>query len=141
MSGVPFDAATLILRVVLGVIMVSHGIPKIRKREVLGKKWNDHYGVPKVTVPLTGVLQIVGGLALVVGLFASLTALVLCLDMLAALFICIFNSHHREPFNSVTPEKGWDINLLLVGSLITVILLGGGSWSLDALLSLSSWLF
>ena len=140
MSEIAVDLATLILRLALGVIMVSHGIPKIKKREVLGKKWNDHYGVPKATIWLTGILQIVGGLVLLVGLFTSLTSLVLTLDMLAALFICIFNSHHREPFNSVTPVKGWDVNLLLVASLIAVLLLGGGKWSLDALLSLSPWL-
>lgn len=140
MSEIAVDLATLILRLALGVIMISHGIPKIKKREVLGKKWNDHYGVPKATIWLTGILQIVGGLALLVGLFTSLTSLILALDMVAALFICIFNSHHREPFNSVSPEKGWDVNLLLVASLVAVLILGGGKWSLDALLSLSPWL-
>jgi uncharacterized membrane protein YphA (DoxX/SURF4 family) len=89
-------------------------------------------------VPLTGVLQIVGGIALLVGLLTSLTALVLTLDMLAALYICVFN--HKEPFNSVSPEKGWDINLLLIGSLVAVMLLTGGTWSLDAALGLSPWL-
>ena len=140
MSEIAVDLSSLILRLALGAIMISHGIPKIKKREVLGKKWNDHYGVPKATIWLTGIFQIVGGLALLVGLFTSLTALVLNLDMLAALFICIFNSHHREPFNSVSPEKGWDVNLLLVASLAAVMLLGGGDWSVDALLSLSPWL-
>ena len=141
MSEIAVDLVSLILRLTLGVIMVSHGIPKIKKREVLGKKWNDHYGVPKATIWLTGILQIVGGLALLVGLFTSLTSLILALDMLAALYICIFNSHHREPFNSVSPVKGWDVNLLLVGALVAVMILGGGKWSLDGLLSLSPWLF
>ena len=140
MSEIVLDLVALILRLALGVIMVSHGIPKIKKREVLGKKWNEHYGVPKATVWLTGILQIVGGLTLIVGLFTSLTAFVLGLDMLAALYICIFNSHHREPFNSVSPVKGWDVNLLLVASLVAVLLLTGGKWSLDGLLSLSPWL-
>ena len=72
MSEISVDLASLILRLSLGVIMISHGIPKIKKREVLGKKWNDHYGVPKATVWLTGILQIVGGLLLLVGLFTSL---------------------------------------------------------------------
>lgn len=140
MPEVAVDLTSLILRMTLGVIMVSHGIPKIRKREVLGKKWNDHYKIPKETVLLTGILQIVGGVALIVGLFTSLTAFVLTFDMVAALLICVFNSHHREPFNSVSPEKGWDVNLLLVGSLIAVILLGGGAWSLDVWLGLSPWI-
>lgn len=141
MSEIAVDLASLILRLALGAIMISHGIPKIKKREVLGKKWNSHYGIPKATVWLTGILQIVGGLALLVGLFTSLTSLVLSLDMLAALLICIFNSHHKEPFNSVSPDKGWDVNLLLVASLVAVMLLGGGKWSLDALLGLTPWLF
>jgi len=139
MSTVAFDVALLVLRVSLGVIMVSHGIPKIKKREILGKKWNEHYGVPKLTVPLTGILQIVGGLALLVGLFTSLTSLILGLDMVAATYICVWN--HREPFNSVSPEKGWDVNLLLVASLLVLVLLGGGAWSLDSWLSWSPWLF
>ncbi len=140
MSEIAVDLASLILRLSLGAIMISHGIPKIKKREVLGKKWNSHYGVPKATVWLTGILQIVGGLVLLVGFLTSLTSLVLGLDMLAALAICIFNSHHREPFNSVSPDKGWDVNLLLVAAFVTLILLGPGQWSLDALLGLSPWL-
>ena len=141
MSSVAVDVASLVLRIVLGVIMVSHGIPKIKKREILGKKWHDHYGIPNVSVTLTGIFQIVTGLALLVGLFTSLTSLVLTLDMLVAMAICIWNPHHREPFNSVSPDKGWDVNLLLVGSLIALMVLGGGSWSVDAWLSLSPWLF
>lgn len=130
MSNVTVDLASLILRVVLGVIMVSHGVPKIKKREVLGKKWHEHYHIPAMTVPATGILQIVGGVALVVGVFSSIMAFLLLLDMLAALYICIWNPHHREPFNSVSPEKGWDVNLLLVGALAAVIVLGSGAWSL-----------
>jgi putative oxidoreductase len=141
MSSVASDVASLILRLALGVIMISHGIPKIKKRIVLGKKWHEHYGVPAVTVLLTGILQIVGGAALLLGLFTSLTASVLTLDMMAALYVWIWNPHHREPFNSVTPEKGWDVNLLLVASLVALILLTGGSWSLDSWVPLSPWLF
>ena len=87
-----------------------------------------------------GEFLAMGGYGLYVWGSFGLTALIMTLDMLAALFICIFNSHHREPFNSVTPVKGWDVNLLLVASLVAVILVGGGKWSLDAWLSLSPWL-
>lgn len=123
------NVSLLILRVVLGVIMVSHGIPKIQKRVVLGKKWHEHYGVPNITVLATGIVQLVGGGLLVLGLFTNIVSVLMALDMLAALYICIFNSHHKEPFNSVTPVKGWDVNLLLVGSLVVLVLLGGGDWS------------
>ena len=131
MSDVLVNLSLFILRVVLGVIMVSHGIPKIQKRVPLGKKWHDHYGVPAITVLATGVLQLVGGVLLVLGVLTQLVAVVMTLDMLAALYICVFNSHHKEPFNSVTPVKGWDVNLLLVGALVVVVLLGAGTWALE----------
>ena len=142
MTDVLVNVSLLILRVVLGVIMVSHGIPKIQKRVPLGKKWHEHYGVPAITVLATGILQIVGGVLLILGIYTSLVALIMTFDMLAALYICIFNAHHKEPFNSVTPVKGWDVNLLLVGTLVVLVLLGAGSWALEGVWSvLGSWLW
>jgi putative oxidoreductase len=141
MSDTIFNLAMLILRVTLGVIMVSHGIPKIQKRVVLGKKWHEHYGVPNSTVLATGILQLVGGVMLVLGLFTNIVAVLMTLDMLAALYICIFNPHHKEPFNSVTPVKGWDVNLLLVASLLVVVLLGAGAWSLEGVWPVLGWWF
>lgn len=139
MTDVLVNVSLLILRVVLGVIMVSHGIPKIQKRVPLGKKWHEHYGVPAITVLATGILQIVGGVLLILGIYTSLVALIMTFDMLAALYICIFNAHHKEPFNSVTPVKGWDVNLLLVAALIVLVLLGGGPWSLGHVVPALGW--
>jgi uncharacterized membrane protein YphA (DoxX/SURF4 family) len=61
--------------------------------------------------------------------------------MVAALVIYVWNPHHREPLNSVSPDKGWDVNLLLVAALAVLALLAGGRWSLDSWVGLSPWLF
>jgi uncharacterized membrane protein YphA (DoxX/SURF4 family) len=73
------------------------------------------------------------------GIFTQLVAFVMTLDMLAALYICIFNSHHKEPFNSVTPVKGWDVNLLLVGALVVVVLLGAGKYAIEGVWPVLGW--
>ena len=62
--------------------------------------------------------QVVGGLAILVGVYTQLFSLVLTLNMLVATFISIWN--HREPFLSTPEGKGWDINFLLVGALIAL---------------------
>lgn len=128
------DAGILILRVTVGIIMVAHGIPKLFwKREYFNKKWKEEYGFPLGSVVLTGIVQVVGGLLLIIGLFTSITSVILGLNMLVAAYISIWN--HGEPFLSTPEGKGWDFNLLLIATLVALVLFGDGGWSLAALLS------
>jgi putative oxidoreductase len=110
--------------------MAAHGVPKIFwKRELFNKKWKKEYGFPLGSVILTGILQVVGGLVIIVGVYTSIAALLLALNMLVATYICIWN--HREPFLSTPEGKGWDVNFLLIANLIALIFLGDGMWSLN----------
>lgn len=123
------DVGILILRISVGIVMVAHGLPKIFwKRELFNKKWKKEYGFPLGSVILTGIVQVAGGLAIIVGIFTQLSSLILALNMLVATYISIWK--HNEPFLSTPEGKGWDVNFLLVGALITLVILGGGTWSL-----------
>lgn len=123
------DVGVLILRISVGIVMVAHGLPKIFwKRELFNKKWKKDYGFPMGSVILTGVVQVVGGLAIIVGIFTQLSSLILALNMLVATYVSIWK--HNESFLSTPEGKGWDVNFLLVGALITLVFLGGGTWSL-----------
>ena len=123
------DVGILILRISVGIVMVAHGLPKIFwKRELFNKKWKKEYGFPLGSVIITGIVQVVCGLAIIVGIFTQLSSLILTLNMLVATYVSIWK--HNEPFLSTPEGKGWDVNLLLVGALITLVFLGGGTWSL-----------
>lgn len=122
------DAAILILRIVLGTVIISHGVHKFQKKELNDRKWQEDYGFPRGSVLLTGILQISGGLAIFAGVYSRIAALVLFPVMLMATYISI--GKHHEPFLSSPDGKGWDINLLLTGSLIALIFLGDGRWAL-----------
>ena len=127
------DLGILILRVSVGIVMIAHGVPKIFwKRKVFNKKWKEEYGFPLGSVILTGIVQVVGGLAILVGIFTSFSALILTLNMLVAAYVSIWP--HDEPFLSTPEGKGWDVNLLLIGALIALIFFGDGNWSLAGLL-------
>ena len=127
------DVAILILRVVVGIVMVAHSLPKLFwKRKVFDKKWRQDYGFPIGSVLFTGIVQEAGGLAIIIGTFTRFAALILVLNMLVATYISIWV--HREPFPSTPEGKGWDINFLLIGALIALILLG------DGMLSVMGWL-
>jgi putative oxidoreductase len=122
------DLAIFILRVSIGMIMLAHAVYKIRRKAFFDKKWKEEYGYPKGSVLLNIVVQLVGAIALFLGIYSRYISIVLTINMLFAWYICIFN--HREPFLSSPDGKGWDINLLLVATLVALILLGDGSWSI-----------
>lgn len=122
------DLAILILRVFLGIVMIPHGVHKLQIRKVLDKKWRDEYGFPVGSVVLTGIIQIVGGVALILGVYGRYNASIQAVIMVVATYVSIWK--HREPFLSLPTGKGWDVNFLLVGAFVVLMLLGDGSWAL-----------
>jgi putative oxidoreductase len=122
------DAASLILRVAVGIAIGLHGLYKFQMKSVFDAKWQQDYGFPQGTVLLTGIVQVACGLALVAGVFTRIAALILLGVMVVATYLCV--AKHHEPFLSTPQGKGWDVNLLLLASLAALVLLGDGKWSL-----------
>jgi putative oxidoreductase len=122
------DLAILILRLSLGIVMVPHGVHKLQKLDVLNKKWREDYGFPVGSVALTGIVQIVTGLAMIVGIYSRYAALIQALIMVVGTYVSIWK--HREPFLSLPTGKGWDLNFLLLGAFVVLIFLGDGKWAL-----------
>jgi putative oxidoreductase len=77
---------TTAIRVVSGVLFISFATGKFvdHMTEAMDFK---HYGVPvaEVTVYIVGVVELVGGLLLLVGLFTRLAALFLAVNMVGAI--------------------------------------------------------
>ena len=123
-----FDIGILILRVSLGIVLIPHGVYKFQKKQFFDKKWREEYGLPVGSVLLTGLVQILGGAAIILGIFPRLSAVIQILVMLVATWVSIWK--HDEPFLSTPEGKGWDVNLLLIGALLALVFLGSGTWSL-----------
>ena len=101
-----------------------------------------HVPLPLASAWLVTLLEIFGGLALLIGTFVTIVSVPLILSMLGAMFIV----NIRYGFSAVktiglTPEgpqlgpPGYEINLLYVACLVALILGGAGPWSIDALRS------
>ena len=122
------DVAILVLRIVMGIVMVLHGVFKFQNKRLFDQKWREDYGFPQGSVLLSGILQVAGGVAIAAGVFGRLAALILFLVMLVATYVSIVK--HREPFLSTPEGKGWDLNFLLMGALLALTFLGDGQWAL-----------
>src|SRR5437773_12393087 len=71
----------LALRLALGVIFFAHGYPKLAHLGGGMQGFFVEHGLPGYFVYVVGVLEVFGGLMLMLGLFTRLAALVLALEM------------------------------------------------------------
>jgi putative oxidoreductase len=131
-----FDArgprATLLLRLVVGAIFVSEGLQKFLFAGELGVGRFAKIGipVPELTAPFVGVVEIVGGLLLVVGLATRLVAIPLLVSMAVAITSTKLVTFGKNGFWKTAHEARTD--LLMIFALAFLLAVGAGPWSLDA---------
>ena len=124
------DLAALVLRLVLGGLMVLHGLPKMKNLKqpaawVSSTGWTWAAGFAYAF----SLLEFLGGFALILGLLTQLVALLFVVEMIAT---TIFS---RAKLGKKL-MGGWETDVLYLVGALALFLLGAGAWSLDALLRL-----
>jgi uncharacterized membrane protein YphA (DoxX/SURF4 family) len=125
------DAALLITRIIIGVIFVAHGINKFQIGINTVSGFFASLGIPASTffAWLIPLLEIIGGLALILGLFSRIFALVLSIIMLVALVKVKFSIGLIAP--PAQPGVGMELDLALLAGLLSIFLQGSGKFSID----------
>jgi putative oxidoreductase len=141
---------TVLVRLLVGlVVFFPEGLQKLLFPDVLGSGRFARIDIPwpGVMGPFVGVFEVVCGALIIVGLFTRLAAIPLIIVMLVAIVstkIPILLGHDlgmfklaadikRHGFWSAQHEARADLTMLL--GLLYLLIVGGGRWSLDALLS------
>lgn len=122
------DVALAALRVAIGGIFAAHGAQKLFVYGIEGV--SGAFGgmgipMPGITGPLTGIVELAAGLALVVGLMARLAGLGLAVIMLGAISFVHIKAGFWAP-------NGVEFPLALLAGAATIALSGAGRYSLDA---------
>jgi putative oxidoreductase len=117
------DLGMWLLRLVLGVVFVAHALPKLQKPAHMAQGM----GWPPAAIQFLGLVELLGGLSVILGVWTQLGALLLGLVMLGALYHKIFT--WKQPFK-VVEKPGWEFDLLLLAAALAVLLTGGGSYQL-----------
>ena len=116
------------LRIVLGFLFAAHGWQKFNEWTIAGTQASfAKMGVPAADVmaPAVAVLELAGGIALIVGILTRVVAALLALDMLGALFLV------HAAAGVFAANGGYELVLLLAASAFALALTGAGRLSLD----------
>lgn len=122
---------TLVARLLLSAIFISAGLSKITGFEgTVG--YIEAYGLPMASMvaALTILLEVVAGIALLVGYQARLAAFLLGgFTLIAAV---IFHAFWAVPVDQAYMQQLMFMkNLSIAGGLFMVTAMGSGAWSLD----------
>lgn len=136
--------APLPLRLIIGFGFMAHGWAKLSRGPSGFAKLLAQVGapLPEATAWASTFVELLGGLAILVGAFVEVVSIPLIVMMLVAMFTV----HLRYGFSSVNTigltadgprfgPPGYEINLLYIAGLISLIAGGAGALSVDHVLS------
>jgi putative oxidoreductase len=134
--------ASLPLRLVIGYGFMLHGWAKWSRGPAAFAELLKQVGVPLplANAWLVTLLEIFGGLAVLMGAFVAVVSIPLILSMLGAMFtvnikygFSAVNTIGLTPEGPLFGPPGYEINLLYIAGLVALILGGAGPLSIDSL--------
>lgn len=122
------EYAPFVLRVIVGAVFAVHGYQKLTAVGI--PQFGGFLGSIGVPLPIffayvVTYVELLGGIALILGLFAHWAAKLLAIDMLVALLLV----HIQNGF--YLSNGGYEYVLLLLAATVSLVLSGPGALSLD----------
>ena len=114
----------LALRLALGIIFFSHGYPKLAHQGAGMQGFFVQHGLPGNFVYIAGVLEVFGGILLILGLFTRGAALLLTMEM----GVAIWKVHSNGGYLAV---HEYEFPLTLLTACFALATVGAGLISLD----------
>ena len=114
----------LVLRAALGIVFFSHGYPKLVHFGAGMQGFFIQHGLPGYFVYISGVLEVFGGVLLVLGLFTRGAALLLAIEM----GIAIWKVHSANGYLAV---HDYEFPLALLAGCFAITTVGAGMLSFD----------
>lgn len=141
--SIGLDLASLFLRITVGGILILHGIRKTNNKFHGTISWFNSLGFPfnitegHIPAYLAALNEILFGFLLLIGFLTQMMAIVVFLQMLVALYVA--SVKEKSSFISMAGNPGvygYELDLHYIFSALSLIFIGGGSLSLDGLISI-----
>jgi putative oxidoreductase len=131
------DTATMILRVLLGVVFFPHGMQKL-----LGwfggpgfagqmHQFETYLGIPAFLAVLAILAEGLGSLGLITGLLTRVSAFGITVNMVVAVFMLHLQNGFFMNWSGKQAGEGFEYHILVIAIGIALMIRGGGKWSID----------
>jgi putative oxidoreductase len=110
------------IRILAGIAFLIHGIPKLSNISGTEHFFSNMIGLPATLGPVVGLLEVVGGIALVVGVLTRISSILFIIEMIGSTTIA------KLPKGFV---GGYELDLLLLSIAVSLILSGPGRISVE----------
>ena len=106
-----------------GIAFILHGLPKFENLQGT-QGFFASVGIPAELALLIGLLEVIGGILLILGIVTRITSILFIVEMIGAVLIV-------KAGNSFTGEGGYEVDLLLMAISISLLLSGPGRISIE----------
>lgn len=123
------DVALLVARAILGVVLIAHGLQKFTEWTLAGTgQAFAQMGVPapELSATVAALVELVGGVLLLVGAFSAIAGLVVALEMAGAAVLVHLAG------GVFVANNGWELVGVIAAAALAVGVAGAGRYSVDA---------
>jgi len=120
----------LVVRVVIGLAFILHGLPKLQN--ATGWMNGMENAPPGFLQAISAIIEFAGGTLVLLGLFARIAAVLLALQMIAAL--ALVHIPHGDPFVAMPGHSSAELACAYLAVSLLTAIVGPGAWSLDAMI-------
>jgi putative oxidoreductase len=119
------EIGTLLLRIVLGLVFSANGFAKFQGGIGNTAGWFESIGIPGIFAYAVGTVELVGGIALILGLGTRIVSLLFGIIMVGAIFTVNLSAGFLN---------GYVLDLVLLVLAVHIVLNGSKLYSLDQLI-------
>jgi putative oxidoreductase len=109
------------IRIIAGILFIAHGIPKLSDPAMTQGFFGNIGLPPELAIPI-GLLEVIGGFALLVGVVTRIASILFIIEMIGATIL----AKSSEGF-----VGGFELELLLISVSISLLLTGPGRISIE----------
>lgn len=124
------ELALLILRLALSLVLGTHGFMKLFHPRLGPRRFADYLQSVQVPLPLfvayfIGILEFTCALCLITGFLTHWAATLLTIHVAIAIIV----TGGERGFTRLPEGVGYEFEVVLLGGLLALVILGGGNWS------------
>jgi putative oxidoreductase len=129
------EVTSLILRLILGVVFVPHGMQKILGFAGTMDFFTVNLGIPVIFAFLAIMAEFLGSWGLITGLLTRVAAFGITVNMIVAVYLLHWQHGFFMNWFGNQKGEGFEYHLLVIAIGIALMIRGGGKWSLDGLIA------